>query len=361
MSKKKSSKSSILPQDIEEKRTRVSMQLDAPKNTESYDNHNVFSSLGFDNRFNLEDFKKNFQIKVISSSEEEAIFDLIGIDAAIANALRRITISEVPSMAIEHVFIVNNTSVIQDEVLAHRLGLIPIKVDPRKFDYRSTAPNQETQISDTDTISFSLDVTCTRNPKAPDDAQPDELYLNRCVYSRDLIWKPTGRQTDQYENIRPVHEDILLAKLVPGQNINLEVQCVKGIGKTHAKWQLVNTASYRLLPEIKIVEPITGDEAKKLVETCPMGVFDIEDYKKTTKAVVSKPRQCTMCRECIRQPEFADNIKLNRVKDHFICEILISFVCLSLTIHLISFGGIIWYSVANRDFLRGNQDLYEQD
>lgn len=40
-------------------------------------------------------------------------------------------------MAIEKVFVANNTSVIQDEVLAHRLGLVPIKVDPRLFDYKS--------------------------------------------------------------------------------------------------------------------------------------------------------------------------------------------------------------------------------
>lgn len=40
-------------------------------------------------------------------------------------------------MAIEKVLIANNTSVIQDEVLAHRLGLIPITVDPRLFEYMS--------------------------------------------------------------------------------------------------------------------------------------------------------------------------------------------------------------------------------
>jgi len=40
-------------------------------------------------------------------------------------------------MAIEKVFVYNNTSIIQDEVLAHRLGLIPIKADPRMFEYRS--------------------------------------------------------------------------------------------------------------------------------------------------------------------------------------------------------------------------------
>ena len=43
---------------------------------------------------------------------------------------------QVPTMAIEKVFVFNNTSIIQDEVMAHRLGLIPIKADPRMFEYR---------------------------------------------------------------------------------------------------------------------------------------------------------------------------------------------------------------------------------
>ena len=51
---------------------------------------------------------------------------MIGIDASIANSFRRILLSEVPTMAFDRVYIYNNTSVIQDEVLAHRLGLIPL-------------------------------------------------------------------------------------------------------------------------------------------------------------------------------------------------------------------------------------------
>lgn len=40
-------------------------------------------------------------------------------------------------MAIEKVLMANNTSIVQDEVLSHRLGLIPISVDPRLFEYMS--------------------------------------------------------------------------------------------------------------------------------------------------------------------------------------------------------------------------------
>lgn len=55
---------------------------------------------------------------------------MVGIDAAIANAFRRILLAEVPTMAVEKVLVYNNTSIVQDEILAHRLGLIPIHADP---------------------------------------------------------------------------------------------------------------------------------------------------------------------------------------------------------------------------------------
>ena len=94
---------------------------------------------------------------VVSLDENDMEFDMIGVDAAIANAFRRILIAEVsflpvslshscththththtfqvPTMAIEKVFIRNNTSIVQDEVLAHRFGLIPIRADPRDFE-----------------------------------------------------------------------------------------------------------------------------------------------------------------------------------------------------------------------------------
>lgn len=43
-------------------------------------------------------------------------------------------------MALERVYIANNTSLVQDEVLAHRLGLVPINADPRLFEYPGLIP-----------------------------------------------------------------------------------------------------------------------------------------------------------------------------------------------------------------------------
>jgi len=75
----------------------------------------------------------NMKIEITSLNDEDLEFELIGVDASIANALRRIMMAEVPTMAIESVYIKNNTSVIQDEVLAHRIGLIPLRADPNEF------------------------------------------------------------------------------------------------------------------------------------------------------------------------------------------------------------------------------------
>jgi len=246
------------------------------------------------------------------------IFDMIGVDAPIANAFRRILIAEVPTMAIENVYISQNTSIIQDEVLAHRLGLIPIKADPREFDW--TVEGDEA--TDRNTIEFSLQVKCTRRKDAK-ETYPEHLkYENSRVYSSDLKWIPYGTQAEKFKDdpIRPVDNDILIARLRPGQEIELKVRCVKGTGKDHAKFSPVATATYRLLPVIKL-KNTTGEKAEQLVKKCPMNVFDIEDFKGVPRAVVARPRNCTMCRECIREPGWENHVQLLRKKNHFIFHI----------------------------------------
>jgi DNA-directed RNA polymerase I and III subunit RPAC1 len=77
--------------------------------------------------------------------------------------------------------------------------------------------------------------------------------------------------------IKPLFDDILIAKLRPGQEIEMDLTCEKGIGKTHAKWSPVSTAYYRLVPEITIKEEIKNEDAIELKNLCPTGVYDIED------------------------------------------------------------------------------------
>ncbi|XP_063347504.1 DNA-directed RNA polymerases I and III subunit RPAC1 isoform X1 [Pelmatolapia mariae] len=277
---------------------------------------------GYDDTWNVEKFQKNFRIDVVHLDENSMEFDMVGIDAAIANAFRRILLAEVPTMAIEKVFIYSNTSIVQDEVLAHRLGLIPIKADPRLFEYRNTGEESaEEEGSEIDTIQLQLKIKCSRNPRASkDSSDPRELYLNHMVYSKDIKWVPIGNQADVFADccIGPVHDDILIAQLRPGQELDIVMHCVKGIGKDHAKFSPVATASYRLLPEITLLEVVEGEKAERLKQCFSRGVIDLEDINGTKVAKVVNSRLDTCSREVLRHSDLKNVVKLGRVRDHFI-------------------------------------------
>ncbi|XP_010534813.1 PREDICTED: DNA-directed RNA polymerases I and III subunit RPAC1 [Tarenaya hassleriana] len=323
---------SKLPPHLELQRTRVVCNKDAPIHTEGITYSGAYASMGVDNSMRLENFSENFRVEVIRLTEDDLEFDMIGIDAAMANSFRRILIAELPTMAIEKVFIANNTSLIQDEVLAHRLGLIPVAADARIFEYLS----ENDQPNEKNTIVFKLHVRCEKGgPRLT-------------VKSNELKWLPNGSEfikdsggstskTETYTSfsrsqdsfpefannpIAPRHSDIIIAKLGPGQEIELEAHAVKGIGKTHAKWSPVATAWYRMLPEVVLLEEVEDELAEQLVKTCPLNVFDIEDIGKGRKrATVARPRACTLCRECIREDGWENRVALRRVRNHFIFTI----------------------------------------
>ncbi|KAJ7522201.1 hypothetical protein O6H91_18G001000 [Diphasiastrum complanatum] len=321
-----------LPPHLELQRTRVLCASDAPTHTETFQYSGAYAASGVDNSLRLDEFRKNLRIEIKSLTEDDIEFDIIGIDAALANAFRRILIAEVPTMAIEKVLIANNTSVIQDEVLAHRLGLVPIKADPRQF----TEKTEEDVANEKNTIVFKLHVTCTR--------QGDRLK-NASVKSDQLKWLPKGSEYEMTsadsklktytsfscsqdsippfdkDIICPRHPDILLAKLRPGQTIELEAHAVKGLGKVHAKWSPVATARYRMLPEVILMEDVEDNFAEELVQKCPVNVFELEDLGKGKRAKVARPRACTLCRECVRGDDWEKRVQLRRVKEHFMFSI----------------------------------------
>ena len=108
-----------------EARKLVEVNLETVTNTASTDFPEHYGPAQ-DDSWNLAKFRKNLKIQFHGNKQFDAVFSLIGVDASIANAFRRILIAEIPTLAIEDVFILNNTSIIQDEVLAHRIGLIPL-------------------------------------------------------------------------------------------------------------------------------------------------------------------------------------------------------------------------------------------
>jgi DNA-directed RNA polymerases I and III subunit RPAC1 len=272
---------------------------------------------------------------------------LVGIDASIANAFRRILLAEVPTIAIEDVFVYNNTSIIHDEVLAQRLGLIPLTGNPEGFKKMNWYIKSEENPSDVtwnandyNTIVANLKIKCTMNPNAAkDEPDPQKRYKNAHVYARDIEFVRNGAQEEWFseENgpVRASNPDILIAKLRPDQELDIEVYCRKGVGGDHAKFQPVATASYRLLPCIQILKPIIGVDAKKFARCFPKGVIGLtpvteDDVKKKKdyeghvgeqKAVVQNTFKDTVSRECLRHEEFQGKVKLGRVRDHFIFSV----------------------------------------
>lgn len=105
-----------LPPHILDKHKHVNCAIDAPTYTSTPEYAGVYASLGVDNSLDLDELRREMRIEVQSMSADEMVFDIIGIDAPIANALRRILLVEVPTMAIEKVWIMENNSIIQDEV-----------------------------------------------------------------------------------------------------------------------------------------------------------------------------------------------------------------------------------------------------
>ena len=292
--------------------------------------------------------KSRQQLRVIFHQVKpyDASFSLIGLDASLANALRRILIAEVPTLAIEQVFVKNNTSVLADEVLTHRLGLVPLQGSINGLDMTDTflRADPENDIvgsthADYNTMVMHLHVECTHNEAAdPNERDPKKRFHNSNVYARDLFYEPIGRQTERFADgpIKAVNPDILLVKLRPGQVVDMDLHCVKGLGSDHAKFSPVATATYRLLPKIDILKPILGADAFKLQKCFPKGVIGTE--KVTTreaetdgsgyegqegeeKAVVWNAFGDTVSRECLRHDEFKNKVKLGRVQDHFIFSV----------------------------------------
>ena len=195
--------------------------------------------------------------------------------------------------------------------------------------------------SDYNTIVLKLQIECTRAEGAQkDEDDPAKLYNNAHVYAKDLTFHPVGRQTQFFSEalgpIRPVNPEILLAKMRPGQIIDMEMHCIKGIGADHAKFSPVATASYRLLPTIQILNPILGVDAKKFARCFPKGVIGLEKVTDAEaekdgsgyegqagqlKAVVKNTFKDTVSRECLRHDEFIGKVKLGRVRDHFIFSV----------------------------------------
>ena len=212
-------------------------------------------------------------VKILNLNENNLKLIVEGVDSSFLNSIRRIILSEVPCMAIDDVIILENSSVMSDEFLSHRLGLIPIKTNLDAYKLPEECECKSELGCPLCRASFTLDVESTEGV--------------RVVYSGDLI--PEDPETV------PVSDKIPIVKLSSGQRIRLEAYARLGRGKKHAKWQPVSLCIYKNYPRVKVYEE-RCDGCGDCVEVCPEKILHIEDGKVRVEDV----EECSLCSDCVK-------------------------------------------------------------
>ena len=203
-------------------------------------------------------FNRNPNIKITDIKEDMISFDLMDTDISMANALRRIMIAEVPTLCIEYVDFQDNTTVLQDEFIAHRLGLIPIRSNRGMdaWNYCHTCPCGG-EFCDNCTVKFTLDCDfneMSRNRPGYQNKVAILVTSNDLVCSDPNVTAVNFSSEEDLNNSHGTSDGIVIVKLGPGQRIKLEATAKKGIGKEHAKWSPVATVALKFDPIVKLNE-----------------------------------------------------------------------------------------------------------
>ena len=212
-------------------------------------------------------------IELISKSKDELkqTFLVKKASPAYVNSLRRAIVSYVPTLAIEEVEFHKNSSALYDEILAHRLGLIPLLTDLETYELPSECSCggegcARCQVS----VKLSKKGPCT-------------------VYAKDLkISDPA---------VKPVYPSMPIVKLLESQELVFEAIAVLGIGKEHSKWS-PGLAFYKGVPEISIG---VCEDPDSVVAKCPRKVLKVSSGKLS----VDKKRllDCDLCQACSEECE----------------------------------------------------------
>jgi len=209
------------------------------------------------------------EIRSLEKDKEKGKLSFVLKDSnpAYANALRRAMIEEVPTMAIEYVEFRKNNSILYDEIIAHRLGLIPLTTDLR---------------------TYNLPEKCKCKGKGCARCQ---LKLTLKVKGPCIVYASNIKTRDS--SVKPVYPKTPIVKLLKGQALELEATAVLGQGKAHAKWSPGNIY-YKQKP---IIEVNKCNGCGKCIEACPVNIFEL----KNNKAVLVKDNllKCHLCEACV--------------------------------------------------------------
>ncbi|TFF86779.1 DNA-directed RNA polymerase subunit D [Candidatus Thorarchaeota archaeon] len=214
---------------------------------------------------------ESMEITIIHKQDNVIHFLAEGIDVAFANALRRTMLTRLPAMAVDEVLVIENTSVMYDEMLAHRLGLVPLVTDLESYNLPEDC--------DCDGRGCSLcQVTLTLEQEAGEE--------DVVIYSGDMV--------SQDPKVVPASAEIPLVKLAPHQRLIIEAYARLGKGVENAKFQPVSTVSYKYVPIVEVnKEKCTncGD----CVEVCPKNILLVEDDTIATQNTLD----CSLCEACV--------------------------------------------------------------
>lgn len=244
------------------------------------------------------------QVIVTDLTDETISFTLTKTDASMANALRRVMISEVPTMAIDKVEIVSNTTVLHDDFVAHRLGLIPLTSRYAMFSADEQPPftyNRDCACMVSCprcTVNFELDVKCISD----ETLKVTSKYLkSEAPHLVAVAVGPNANSFDEDDD----SGHVLIVKMRKGQELKLRASAQMGIGKEHAKWNPTCTAVFAYESEVelnrKVYATMSGEQRAEFVESCPKKL--VKPYSKDDlnyEAVESEEASaCMVCIDCI--------------------------------------------------------------
>lgn len=207
------------------------------------------------------------EVKLLEKKGNLLTMSIRKTDPAFVNTLRRLIIDEVPTMAIEDVEFKKNDSILYDELIAHRLGLLSLSTDLK---------------------SYNLPEKCTCKGAGCAKCQLD---LTLKTKASGIIDASKIKSKDP--KVKPVYEDMIITKLIEGQELEFAAKACLGKGKEHAKWS-PGLAFFKQRPAINILKP---EKTKEAVDACPVDVYDL----KGGKAVINKKNElkCHLCQACV--------------------------------------------------------------
>lgn len=266
----------------------------------------------------LQDLIKNLKVEVVEKTDDFLELDLINFPVSIANALRRILLSEMPSIAFDSVLFKSNDGIMVEEFLAHRIGQIPVKISPEKINfndrliYELEIENKSEYVIDvlSDYLKF---VGVEKELKDVKEQNVDEeKFLAPSTFLGELIF-------DEIENF--LEKKIVITKLGAGQSLKFRAFATKNIGDVHAKWSPVCPATYIYHPYVEIIEEISGEDAKEFQKLFKKGVIGIKEVNGKNVAFVENERLDSGSREALQVDKFKNKVKIGKRSDKFIFTI----------------------------------------